>query len=248
MGPVSRIASHRRILFVDDEPGIRATLPAILRKYGFDVRVAATVPEAAQEIATHPFDLLLCDLNLGREADGYQVVHAIREVNPRCATIILTGYPGLESAIEGIHQGVDDYLIKPTNADQLVALLAKKLADRAPKARILSVSSDAPLLRTRHMLLERDGYEVVSTLGTEEAVEKCRQNGFDLMILGHSIDRIEKQKIVEAFRTQCDGTIVSLRRSIGEERLPGAHFHIDPDPEALLKTVAQIVQQKLAQA
>jgi YesN/AraC family two-component response regulator len=54
----------------------------------------------------------------------------MREVNPRCITIILTGYPDMESAIEGIHLGVVDYITKPTNADELVALLTEKLDGR----------------------------------------------------------------------------------------------------------------------
>ena len=55
----------KRLLFVDDEEGIRSTLPTILERRGFDVRVAATVPEALSEIRTHEFDVLLSDLNTG---------------------------------------------------------------------------------------------------------------------------------------------------------------------------------------
>jgi len=52
---------------VDDEEGIRETLPELLRQRGFDVRVAATVPEALSEIRTHDFDVLLSDLNIGKD-------------------------------------------------------------------------------------------------------------------------------------------------------------------------------------
>src|SRR2546430_17701349 len=55
----------KRLLFVDDEEGIRNTLPTILERRGFDVRVAASVPEALAEIRTHKFDVLLSDLNIG---------------------------------------------------------------------------------------------------------------------------------------------------------------------------------------
>jgi DNA-binding NtrC family response regulator len=103
----------------------------ILRRYGFTVTVAANVREALEAIHQQEFELLLCDLNLEREADGYEVVRAIREQNPRCVTIMLTAFPGVQSAVEGIHLGIDDYIAKPTNADSLVALLADKLAQRA---------------------------------------------------------------------------------------------------------------------
>lgn len=124
------VKPKRRLLFVDDEPGIRATLPVILRRYGFVVTVAGKVSEALEEIRKQQFDILLCDLNIERENDGYEVVRAIRAIDPTCVMVILTAYPNVESAIEAIHQGVDDYILKPASADTLIALLADKLAKR----------------------------------------------------------------------------------------------------------------------
>ena len=88
-----------RLLFVDDEPSIRATLPLILRSRGFDVTVAASVEEAIDTMRRQPFDILLSDLNISQPGDGFLVVRAIRELNPRCLVIILTGYPALETAV-----------------------------------------------------------------------------------------------------------------------------------------------------
>ena len=122
-----RNLARKRLLFVDDEPAIRATLPVILRRYGFTVTAAATVAEGIQKIQNQEFDLLLCDLNIEREGDGYDVVRVMQKVNPTCAVMILTAYPAIESAVEGIHLRIDDYIIKPSNADALVALLAEKL-------------------------------------------------------------------------------------------------------------------------
>jgi len=123
--------SRKRVLFVDDEPSIRVTLPLILRRYGFAVTTAASVQQALEQIQTHQFDLLLCDLNIERESDGYMVVRAMRQSNPRCVVIILTAFPCVDSAVEGIREGIDDYIAKPANADELVALLATKLAAKA---------------------------------------------------------------------------------------------------------------------
>jgi DNA-binding NtrC family response regulator len=244
--PDVRSNGSRRVLFVDDEAGIRATLPKILRKHSFDVTVASSVPEALKLIEEHQFDLLLCDLNINGTSDGYEVVRAIRRVNPNCATIVLTGYPGLESAVEGIHLQIDDYLIKPSDANSLIALLAKRLADREPKGKILSVSYDEVLLSTRHLLLEREGYEVTSVMGLEAAMEKCHQGDFDIFVLGHSIDPSEKRQMAEAFRRSCPAPIISLRRSAGDELVDGAEYHIDPDPETMLKLINRIVQLQSA--
>jgi two-component system response regulator RegA len=124
----------KRLLFVDDERGIRESLSLILLRYGFTVALAATVEQALEQIRTQEFDLLLCDLNIEHERDGYTVVRAMREVNSNCVTIILTGYPDMESAEEGISLGIEDYIAKPADADTLVALLAEKLAARQAKS------------------------------------------------------------------------------------------------------------------
>ena len=121
---------QKRLLFVDDEPGIRNTLPVILRRYGFRVTVAATVDEALEQVHDKDFDLLLCDLNIHGESDGYIVIRAMQERNPQCVCIVLTGYPAVESAVEGVRLGIDDYLTKPANADALVAALGEKLTAR----------------------------------------------------------------------------------------------------------------------
>jgi len=120
----------KRLLFVDDERGIRETLAIILLRYGFTVTLAATVKEALEQIQAQQFDLLLCDLNIERERDGYTVIRAMRDVNPDCLNIVLTGYPDEDSAEEGIQLGIDDYIAKPASADVLVAMLAEKLAGR----------------------------------------------------------------------------------------------------------------------
>ena len=119
---------------MDDEESIRLTLPQILQKRGFDVRIAATVPEAIAEINNHCFDVLLSDLNIGKEGDGFDVVRAMREAHPNCVTILLTGYPGFETAVQAIRYGLDDYFVKPADIDTLVSAIEQKLLSRAVKA------------------------------------------------------------------------------------------------------------------
>jgi DNA-binding NtrC family response regulator len=121
---------RKRLLFVDDENAIRETLRFILQRYGFSVIPAATVREALHQIEKQEFDFLPCDLNIEREGDGYDVIRAMQKKQPRCETIVLTGYPTMNSAIEGIRLHIDDYLVKPASVDSLVALLADKLAKR----------------------------------------------------------------------------------------------------------------------
>lgn len=119
---------QRRLLFVDDEATIRITLSAILSKYGFEVTPAATVAEALQKITSQQFDILLSDLNIGNPGDGLTVVSAMRRTQPEAVTMILTGYPAFETALEAIRQQVDDYIVKPADIPSLISTIENKLA------------------------------------------------------------------------------------------------------------------------
>lgn len=116
-----------RLLFVDDEPSIRATMPAILRTEGFDVSVASSVAEGLDLIQREKFDILLTDLNIGNPGDGFVLVSAMRRLQPDSKTFILTGYPDFETALQAIRQQVDDYFIKPADIPELVRTIKQRL-------------------------------------------------------------------------------------------------------------------------
>lgn len=126
--------SSPRMLFVDDEPSIRLTLPEILRMHGYDVEAASTVAEALAAIQARKFHVLISDLNIGSPGDGFTVVSAMRRTQPDCLTMILTGYPGFETALQAIRSQVDDYLVKPTEIKRLVEIIQQKLKDRTPQS------------------------------------------------------------------------------------------------------------------
>ena len=120
-----------RILFVDDEPNIRLTLPPVLEQHSFEVKAVATVAEALAQIRATRFDVLISDLNVGENGDGFRVVAAMREKQPGCITVILTGYPAFETAVDAIRHKVDDYVVKPVDVEVLVSSLRDKLAKKA---------------------------------------------------------------------------------------------------------------------
>jgi ActR/RegA family two-component response regulator len=136
-----------RILFVDDEAGIRLTLAPILERHGFEVTTAASVPEALKKINHEHFDVLLSDLNIGQPGDGFTVVSAMRRVQPEACTFILTGYPDFETALQAIRSQVDDYLLKPTDVPTLLQAIERKLNHRRPRAAETPVKRVSGLLR-----------------------------------------------------------------------------------------------------
>jgi len=161
------------MLFVDDEPNIRLTLPEILRLHGHEVEVASSVAEAVTAIAARQFDVLISDLNIGNPGDGFTVVSAMRRTQPQCVTLILTGYPGFETALQAIRNQVDDYLIKPTQVEQLVQTIERKISERTPHR-------PAPVKRVNEILRECrdtvvDRAATSLAVGTSAAKDTIRQ-------------------------------------------------------------------------
>jgi len=133
------------ILFVDDEESVRVTLAMMLESKGFKVTTAATVAEALGLISRGKFDGLIADLNIGQAGDGFTVVSAMRRTHPETATFILTGYPAFETALEAIRQQVDDYLVKPTDIEELIKTINSKLANRKGPTRRIEPKRSVPL-------------------------------------------------------------------------------------------------------
>ncbi len=117
-----------QILVVDDEHNIRLTLSALLSRAGHMVTTAASGEEALAMFDRQPFDLMLVDLQMPG-INGIQVVEAIRRRSLDTVVIVLTGHGSLETAIEGLHQGVFDYMLKTSDPTQILARVAAGLSD-----------------------------------------------------------------------------------------------------------------------
>jgi ActR/RegA family two-component response regulator len=130
---MSQNAEATRILFVDDEEGIRITLAAVLERQGFDVTAVEAVRDAVTQINCMRFDVLLCDLNIEKPGDGFVVIGAMRHVQPNCVNLVLTGYPAFENALQALQHQVDDFFTKPADLHTLVKKINEKLEARRSK-------------------------------------------------------------------------------------------------------------------
>ncbi len=107
--------------------------------------------------------------------------------------------------------------------------------------RILSISYDRALLNSRQLLLERNGYEVVSAEGFVQARKRCREGNYHLVVIGHSIPHEDKLALFETIQRECPVPVVSLIRGL-EPDLPGAAALVDPfDQQNFLKTVNHLL-------
>lgn len=148
MADADAVARKARLLFVDDEESLRQTMPRILALHGYEVTVAGTVAEALAAIQQQPFDVLLADLNVGQPGDGFTIVSAMRRTQPSAVTLILTGYPAFDTALEAIRKQVDGYVVKPADIANLLTTIENMLKSRRPHQAI--ASQRAPRLVARH--------------------------------------------------------------------------------------------------
>jgi DNA-binding response OmpR family regulator len=123
-----------RILIVDDEQNIRLTLNAMLNRAGYAVTTAANGEEALAQISQQPVELMLVDLQMPG-MNGMELVEAIRERGIDVTIIILTGHGSLESAIEGLHQGIFDYLLKTSEPAQILERVRAGLEEHLRRQR-----------------------------------------------------------------------------------------------------------------
>jgi signal transduction histidine kinase len=118
-----------KVLVVDDEESVVVTIKAILQLDGYDVATTTSGAEARTMVRQQEFDLVLTDLRL-EDGDGLDVLRAVREYFPETVTIMLTGYASLESAIQALRVGAYDYLVKPSEVEELRSTVARGVERR----------------------------------------------------------------------------------------------------------------------
>ncbi len=135
-----------RILVVDDNEQVRTSLGAVLELNYFQATTAASVSEALHLIDAEPFDVLLCDLHMPGAGDGFTVVSAMRHTNPDAVTLVFTGYPALQEAMNAILLQADEILVKPMAIPTLVALIREKLQKRGER-KVTNIERVASILK-----------------------------------------------------------------------------------------------------
>jgi DNA-binding response OmpR family regulator len=126
-------ASPRKILIVDDEPNIVIALEFLLRRHGFDVRVARNGEEALAAVADFRPDVVLLDVMMPVK-DGYQVAQKIRaDASLEGVKIIMLTAKGRETEIsKGMAVGADAYVTKPFSTSDLIAQIKQVLGSGCP--------------------------------------------------------------------------------------------------------------------
>jgi len=114
----------KKVLIVDDEPGLRQSLGLLLSDAGYAVTAEQNGRRALERATTDTFDLVLCDVRMP-EMDGLTFLRNYRQRGGNALVIVMSAYGGEDAAIAAMKEGAYDYLPKPFRPDEVVLTLKK---------------------------------------------------------------------------------------------------------------------------
>jgi two-component system, OmpR family, response regulator MprA len=162
-----------RVLVVEDDEEIALVLQRSLRLEGYEVRIAADGEAALDQSAAFNPDLVILDLGLPK-LDGIEVARRLRKSDD-VPILMLTARDALESRVEGLDSGADDYLVKPFERQELLARLRALLRRRPPRGSASVVVSDLALNPDTHEVA-RGEREIELTQREFELLEYLMRN------------------------------------------------------------------------
>jgi two-component system, OmpR family, response regulator MprA len=162
-----------RVLVVEDDIDIAGVLRRSLDKEGYDVRVADDGEAALQQAAVFEPDAVVLDLGLPK-LDGVEVCRRLR-ADGDVPILVLTARDALESRVEGLDSGADDYLVKPFERDELLARMRALLRRRPPRGSASLVTGDLSLNPDTHEVT-RDDRRIDLTAREFELLEYLMRN------------------------------------------------------------------------
>lgn len=141
-----------RILIVEDDPSIIKLVTTNLSVGGYTVACAVDGKQALDNIATEHFDLALCDIMMP-EMDGFELLpHLIKEQIP---VIFVSAKADVESRIQGLRLGAEDYLVKPFDILELLVRMEKVLARKKPQTRVITYA-DITVFEDSHVVSQNE--------------------------------------------------------------------------------------------
>ena len=128
-----------RVLIVEDDRRLAAALRRGLQREGFVVDLVEDGTEAIGAAVSTPFDVIVLDVMLPGEGDGYTVCTELRNRRVRTPVLMLTALDAVSDRVKGLNAGADDYLVKPFAFSELLArlraLTRRHLDDRSATLR-----------------------------------------------------------------------------------------------------------------
>ncbi|MFN9310733.1 response regulator [Gemmatimonas sp.] len=119
----------RRVLVIDDEPGIRQALGQLLEYEGFEVKTASGGAEGITLYDAFRPQLVFLDVKMAG-LDGLEVLKRLRQADPTATVVMISGHATIQTAVEATQLGAYDILEKPLDTDRVLVLLRNAFENR----------------------------------------------------------------------------------------------------------------------
>ena len=135
-----------KILLVEDDRALNQTVCMFLNNNGFEAKDAYDAEEAFDLMYENIFDLIISDIMMPG-IDGYEFAKSVREINTEIPILFMTARDDFESKKKGFRAGIDDYMVKPVDLEEMLlrmeALLRRAKIASSKKIEIGNVVLDA---------------------------------------------------------------------------------------------------------
>jgi DNA-binding response OmpR family regulator len=215
-----------RALVVDDEESIRFFLEEALIRAGYEVACCASGEEALECLRADRSDLVLLDLMLGGHVDGMRVLEAVKWRWPETVVIILTAHGSLDSAMAAVREGVNGYLLKPVEPQELLQVVQEALERRK---RLLEPQATSESQILEGDLLRVDLKKQLATL--DDSVLDLTSSEFELLayLMQHAYRAVPAPELVRVVR-HYDCEHLNEARQIIKWYIHRLRHKVEPDP------------------
>jgi DNA-binding response OmpR family regulator len=150
------------ILVVEDDIKLNQIVCTYLTNNGYAAKGCLNPREAYDLMYNHPYDLIISDIMMPK-IDGYEFAETVRDLNPTIPMLFMTARDDLASKQRGFRAGIDDYMVKPVDLDELV-LRVGALLRRANIAKNKQLAVGGLVLDADAMTASVDGAEIPITV------------------------------------------------------------------------------------
>ncbi len=205
------------ILIVDDEAAQRQLLSAVVEK-NYIIQTANDGYEAKKILEQHSFDLIITDERMPN-MDGIQLIKWVRANIPEMPVIVLTAYGSIQTAVEAIKLGAQDYLTKPLkNPDELRLMVAKVLRNRLLRDRQIVNQAENDSRFPSDIIAESDAMKQVMILANQVATLQTTvlltgESGVGKEVVARYVHRSSPRKDNQFVAVNCAALTETLLKS-----------------------------------
>jgi two-component system response regulator HydG len=122
-------STNGRILIVDDDEGVCVAVRRCLEPVGYEITASTDPLAALQMVRNGSYDLVICDIKMPG-MDGLTLLERIKEHDPAILVLMMTGHASIETAVDAIRKGAQEYIPKPFTPPQIRFLVARAFESR----------------------------------------------------------------------------------------------------------------------